>query len=281
MHHNSKQAVVTGILSAITPLVFQVISGHIFQSTQSVSMNVLLATTLGIVSYVITSFISSLLKWKRALRGLYFVIYTDAQDPLCSVINIEYKEDFYLIDVYDFKLQQDNSRWVSVQSTPRGHSDIYFNRNSREFHIISRDEIAKSCIFFNFFNAQEAAAVTRYGCNAPFNRYLTGRLFKLSRTDLCSVYNSSFDNHQFCNQHIKTINICRQGRLICRQSKAKVFQWVRQNNSYIEIPRKLYTTFEAKLDPVEPPPAPPGISAPPIPPVAKPECAKDGSKVHD
>lgn len=245
MNHSHQRAVVVGIAAAITPLIFQVISVHAFAGTHGIILDFFLAVSLGFLSFTITYLFPIFHKRKNSFSGLYFIIYTDVQDHLCSVINIEFKGGTYLIDVYDFKYQQGSNRWVAVQSAPRGHSNVYFDKNPRELHTCSHDETLKSCIFFNFYNAQGAASITRFGCNAPFDRHRTGQLFKLSRTDLCCAYNSSFKDHLFCNKKQDTIDVCiALERSRCHQSESKILLYVRKKNAYIEIPRELYGTSE-------------------------------------
>lgn len=240
-----------GVLAAITPPIYNFISSTFFQQKNSFFPSLIILIALGIVSTFLVDVILFFFRWHGALRGVYFVIYSGTEEPLCSVINIEYNSDEYVIDVFDFT-QKSSGDWFAVDKNSHRHNNVHYDKSPREFHIISDDESTKSCIFFKFLNKHSTTAeITRFGCVPPFDRRLTGHMFKLTRINLCLAYNPDFRTEDFCKKQQKR-NSCRGvDRKYCRQPEKKVLEWARQNNDYRKIPERLYGIHVGKIDPVD------------------------------
>ena len=109
-----------GVLAAITPPIYNFISSTFFQQKNSFFPSLIILIALGIVSTFLVDVILFFFRWHGALRGVYFVIYSGTEEPLCSVINIEYNSDEYVIDVFDFT-QKSSGDWFAADKNSHRH----------------------------------------------------------------------------------------------------------------------------------------------------------------
>lgn len=90
----------------------------------------------------------------------------------------------------------------------------------------------------------------RYGSKKPFNKPYSGRLCKLSKEDLCEVYNGQYNNQHFCDLLISELETCKaKERCSCQQKEVAILDKVRKQGHYLEIAKVLYYKFIALVDP--------------------------------
>jgi hypothetical protein len=246
-----KTASRVGLLVVVTLLVVQVIANEI-PSTNSMDLKtkLLIAVSIGILSFFITEIFPKLWFKEKSLCGLYIITYDNDRDGLCSIVNIEhnYQRDKYSIDVYDCYLQ--GSCWVSVDNQyPINLDNIFYDLSPRGLHLVSNSDNYKTCIFIRFTYKTNSGTVMRYGSQKPFNKPYSGKFKKLSPGQLCEVYNSEYKDYHFCDLHLSKYGKCKyEGRENCRKKESVVLDKVRKKGNYLKIAKVLYNSSAISTD---------------------------------
>ncbi len=249
VHEYEKIARRVGLIVLVLALVIQILANEIPSLDVELSTKLIVAVVLCVVSFWIAEVFPGLLLKEKKLCGLYIIIYDN--DSLCSIVNIDYnrQRSKYSIDIYDCYLQ--GGEWISVENQyPINLDNIYYDLSPRGLHLVSNNDICKTCIFIRFTYKTNSGSVTRYGSQKPFNKSYSGYFKKLSKAQLCQAFNSQFNDSNFCDMLLSEHVRCQsEGRENCEHNEKDILDKVRKKGRYLEIPKMLYNSISSLAEP--------------------------------